>query len=111
MGSLPPRGVMKSILERRTVGEVLEVSGPNFTQEEVKRNYKRLIKQFHPDVNKSPEAAEYTKQLNRAYAIATGKEQPPQQPVQRPPRQPVIIIRYSFGNGYRYTTTASTATK
>jgi hypothetical protein len=37
---------MKPILERKTDGEILELSGPNFTQEEAKRNYKRLNRAF-----------------------------------------------------------------
>ena len=41
----------------------------NATQEEIKRAYKRLARQYHPDVNKSPEAEEKFKEINEAYAV------------------------------------------
>ena len=59
--------IMKPILERQTIGEILELTTSPYepvNQEEVKRNYKRLIMQYHPDRNKTPEAEEYTKRLN-----------------------------------------------
>jgi len=83
---------MKPITERNTVGEVLELSA-NPTYEEIKANYKRLMKTYHPDVNKTLEALEYVKKINRAYAIATGKEQVP---IQQPTQPQVVIIRYGF---------------
>lgn len=102
---------MKPITDRQTIGEILELTTglqQPINLEEVKRNYKRLVKKYHPDVNKTPEAAEYMKLVNRAYAIATGKEPIPQQPVQ-PPQQPVVIIRYyTYGTSSIYTSGTST---
>lgn len=46
----------------------------NATQEEIKRAYKRLARQFHPDVNKSPEAEEKFKEINEAYAVLSDPE-------------------------------------
>ena len=46
----------------------------NATQEEIKRAYKRLARQYHPDVNKSPEAEEKFKEINEAYADMLGVE-------------------------------------
>src|SRR6476661_903580 len=94
---------MKPILERQTVREILELS-QNPTLEEVKANYKRLVKQFHPDVNKTPEAAEYMKRINRAYAIATGKEKV-KQTVPPPPQQQTVVTHFT----YRYWTSGSSS--
>jgi curved DNA-binding protein len=44
------------------------------TQEEIKRAYKRLARQYHPDVNKSPEAEEKFKEINEAYAVLSDPE-------------------------------------
>jgi molecular chaperone DnaJ len=41
----------------------------NATQEEVKKAYKRLAKQYHPDLNKSPDASEKFKEINEAAAV------------------------------------------
>jgi curved DNA-binding protein len=46
----------------------------NATQEEIKRAYKRLARQYHPDVNKSPEAEEKFKEINEAYAVLSDPE-------------------------------------
>lgn len=96
---------MKPISERNTVGEVLELTDPHgpINFEEAKRNYRRLIKQYHPDVNKSPEALEYTKKLNVAWNLVTGKIQPPPPTPPPPPSQPVrVVIQVNYG-GFYYT--------
>ncbi len=46
----------------------------NASQEEIKRAYKRLARQYHPDVNKSPEAEERFKEINEAYAVLSDPE-------------------------------------
>ncbi|GAB5603778.1 molecular chaperone DnaJ2 [Thermus sp. FJN-A] len=46
----------------------------NATQEEIKRAYKRLARQYHPDVNKSPGAEERFKEINEAYAVLSDPE-------------------------------------
>lgn len=46
----------------------------NATQEEIKRAYKRLARQYHPDVNKSPEAEERFKEITEAYAVLSDPE-------------------------------------
>jgi pantothenate kinase len=84
---------------REMIIEELDELSEHPTLEEVKANYKRLVKQYHPDVNKTPEAAEYMKRINQAYAIATGKEKPPQQPLPPPPPQRTyVIIRWGYGS-------------
>ena len=39
------------------------------TKEEIKVAYKKLAKQYHPDLNKSPDAAEKFKEINEAAAV------------------------------------------
>ena len=53
--------------------KILGVS-KNATKEEIKAAYKKLAKQFHPDLNKSPDAAEKFKEINEAAAVL-GDEQ------------------------------------
>lgn len=48
--------------------QILGVSR-NATQEEIHRAYRRLARQYHPDVNKSPDAEEKFKLINEAYEV------------------------------------------
>lgn len=43
--------------------------GKNATREEIKKAYKKLAKQYHPDLNKSPNASEKFKEINEAAAV------------------------------------------
>ncbi|MBI1935392.1 molecular chaperone DnaJ [Candidatus Woesearchaeota archaeon] len=43
--------------------------GKNASKEEIKSAYKKLAKQYHPDLNKSPDAAEKFKEINEAAAV------------------------------------------
>lgn len=43
--------------------------GKNATKEEIKAAYKKLAKQYHPDLNKSHDAAEKFKEINEAAAV------------------------------------------
>src|SRR5215831_3627515 len=88
--------------EQQTIGEILELSA-NPTKEEIERGYKRLVKKYHPDLNKNPHAEKAMKRINKAYAIATCKEPIPPQPIPQPQQQPVVIIRY-----YTYGTSTTT---
>lgn len=48
--------------------EVLGVSR-DASEDEIKRAYRRLAKQYHPDVNKAPDAEEKFKEIQRAYEV------------------------------------------
>ena len=48
--------------------EILGVS-KNASPDEIKLAYRKLSKQFHPDVNKDPNAEEKFKQINEAYSV------------------------------------------
>ena len=37
------------------------------SQEDIKKTYRKLIRKWHPDTNKSPEAEVKTKEINEAY--------------------------------------------
>ena len=54
--------------EKRDYYEVLGVS-KNATDEEIKRAFRKLAKQYHPDVNKEPGADEKFKEIGEAYAV------------------------------------------
>jgi molecular chaperone DnaJ len=48
--------------------QVLGVS-KTASADEIKSAYRKLSKQFHPDVNKDPDAEEKFKQINEAYSV------------------------------------------
>lgn len=49
--------------------KLLEVS-PDASKQEIKKAYRRLSKQYHPDKNPGDEeAADYYKKINRAYEV------------------------------------------
>lgn len=50
--------------------QILGIS-PNATDDEIKKAYRRLVKQYHPDKNSSPEAGGRVQLLNAAYEILT----------------------------------------
>ncbi len=63
--------------------EILGV-GRNATSDEIKSAYRKLSKQFHPDVNKEPDAEDKFKKINEAYSVLSDPDlksrydQPPQ---------------------------------
>src|SRR3989338_5754353 len=50
----------------------------NASKEDIKKAYKKLAKQYHPDLNKSPDAEQKFKELNEAAAVL-GDDQKRQQ--------------------------------
>ena len=47
---------------------------PQATPEQIKSAYKKLAKQWHPDVNKTPEATEKFKEISEAYSTLSNPE-------------------------------------
>lgn len=97
------------ILERVSIKEILELSD-NPTIEEVKRNYKRLALKYHPDRNRSSEAEEYMKRINKSYAlvmqrIGQGNPQGQQRPQQPMYRRTIIVTVNIYGNSNSWTYT------
>jgi len=56
--------------DKRDYYEVLGVA-KNASEEDIKKAYRTLAKQFHPDLNKSPDAAEKFKEVSEAYEVLT----------------------------------------
>ncbi|WQU43922.1 DnaJ domain-containing protein [Helicobacter pylori] len=46
----------------------------NASQDEIKKSYRRLARQYHPDLNKTKEAEEKFKEINAAYEILSDEE-------------------------------------
>lgn len=59
--------------EKRDLYEVLGIS-KNATQEEIKAAHRRLVKKYHPDLNKEPGAEEKFKEVQNAYDILSDAE-------------------------------------
>lgn len=46
----------------------------NASDDEIKTAYRSLAKKYHPDLNKTPEAAEKFKEINEAYSVLSDKQ-------------------------------------
>ena len=57
----------------KSLYETLGVSD-NATEAEIKKSYRKLARQFHPDVNKDPDAEEKFKEINAAYEVLSDKQ-------------------------------------
>jgi molecular chaperone DnaJ len=59
--------------DKRDYYQVLEVDR-NASTDEIRSAYRRLAKQFHPDINTDPGAEERFKEINEAYAVLSNDE-------------------------------------
>jgi curved DNA-binding protein len=57
----------------KSLYETLEVAS-SASDSEIKKAYRKLARQYHPDVNKSPEAEEKFKEINAAYEVLSDKQ-------------------------------------
>ncbi|MBR6779271.1 MAG: molecular chaperone DnaJ [Clostridia bacterium] len=48
--------------------------GKNASDDEIKSAYRQMAKKYHPDLNKTPEAAEKFKEINEAYSVLSDKQ-------------------------------------
>lgn len=58
---------------KRDYYEVLGVTKTS-SQDEIKSQYRKLALKFHPDRNKSPDAADHFKEISEAYAVLSDSE-------------------------------------
>jgi molecular chaperone DnaJ len=64
---------------------------PSATPEEAKKQYRKLAKQFHPDINKDADAEAKFKKINEAYEIVESGVDP---------EQPAMDWNNPFGHGH-----------
>lgn len=57
----------------KSLYETLEITD-SASESEIKKAYRKLARQYHPDVNKDPKAEEKFKEINSAYEILSDKQ-------------------------------------
>ena len=65
----------------KSLYKTLEIN-ENANESEIKKAYRKLARQYHPDVNKDPDAEEKFKEINSAYEILSDKEKKQQYDMQ-----------------------------
>ena len=59
--------------DKRDYYEVLGIS-KGASEDEIKKAYRKLAKQYHPDINKSPDAETKFKEINEAYEVLSDSQ-------------------------------------
>ena len=65
----------------RSLYKTLEIN-ESANESEIKKAYRKLARQYHPDVNKDPDSEEKFKEINSAYEILSDKEKKQQYDMQ-----------------------------
>ena len=65
--------------------DILNIS-QNSTKDDIKKAYKKLALQYHPDRNRDPNATETFKKISEAYQILSDKNDTVRKPPMRPTR-------------------------
>ena len=81
--------------------EILNIS-PNATKQEIKNQYKKLVKMYHPDVNSTAEAEEIFKEINRAAQILLDDEKRKNYDSLRTVNKTVYKKTYTHSNASQY---------
>ncbi|XP_059140446.1 dnaJ homolog subfamily B member 12-like isoform X2 [Physella acuta] len=81
------KAAVKRINNCNDVYEVLELP-KDFTESDLKKAYRKLALQMHPDKNKAPGATEAFKAVGKAYSILSDKEKRRQYDLYGPEMQP-----------------------
>ncbi|KAK0046189.1 calcium/calmodulin-dependent protein kinase type 1 [Biomphalaria pfeifferi] len=91
---------VKRINGCKDVYEVLELT-KEFSESDLKKAYRKLALQMHPDKNKAPGATEAFKAIGKAYSILSDKEKRRQYDLYGPEMQPSRLSRDDdFSQGY-----------
>ena len=72
-------------MTRKDYHRILGVS-KDADEKELKKAFRKLALQYHPDRNRSPQAEERFKEISEAYAVLSGKEKAPRTQFERETR-------------------------
>jgi len=81
-----PIAALRGLITKNQANRILGV-GPNATQAEIKRAFRKMAFKYHPDVSKAPNAADKFNQIYVAYETLMGKARAPI-PKPAPPVKP-----------------------
>lgn len=88
---------------------ILELKN-NASKEEIKSAYRKLAKEWHPDIKKSPEAEEKFKRINQAHDLLSKPQKTVQQPFKASPF-PNDLFEQFFGRKSGFNFSQSRAPK
>ena len=81
--------------------EILNVESTS-SKEEIKKQYKRLVRMYHPDVNSSPEAEEIFKNITRASEVLLDDEKRKKYDLLRSANKKVNQKKYDNSSDYTF---------